>query len=51
VSFQTITEVCGLAPDGPAFMATTGKGKVIGAEGAEAAFDDWYWDNHVLRIG
>jgi uncharacterized protein len=50
VSFQTITEVCGLAPDGPGFMATTGKGKVTGGDGAETIFDDWYWDNHVLRI-
>jgi uncharacterized protein len=50
VSFQTITEVCGLAPDRSSFMATTGKGDVIGGDGANAMFDDWYWDNHVLRI-
>jgi hypothetical protein len=49
VSFETITEVCGLAPDGIGFMATTGKGTVVG-DGAEATFNDWYWDNHVLRI-
>ena len=30
VSFQTLAEVCGLAPDGDGFMATTGRGQIIG---------------------
>ena len=51
VSFQTMVEVCGLAPDRDGFMATTGKGEVIGGDGKDASFDDYYWDNHVLRIG
>lgn len=51
VSFETLVEVCGLAPDRDGFMMTTGKGKVIGGAGDMASFDDWYWDNHVLRIG
>ena len=29
VSFQTLVEVCGLAPDHNGFMATTGRGQVI----------------------
>jgi hypothetical protein len=51
VSFQTLVEVCGLAPDRDGFMVTTGRGQVIEADGDTAAFDDYYWDNHVLRIG
>ena len=51
VSFQTLVEVCGLAPDQNGFMVTTGRGKVIDAAGHAAAFDDYFWDNHVLRIG
>jgi len=51
VSFRTLVEVCGLAPDGAGFMVTTGKGNVIGGDGSRSSFDDYYWDNHVLRIG
>jgi hypothetical protein len=51
VSFQTLVEVCGLAPDRDGFIATTGRGQIIEAGGETAAFDDYYWDNHVLRIG
>jgi hypothetical protein len=51
VSHQTLVEVCGLAPDDRGFMVTTGKGAVIGGDGSQTSFDDWYWDNHVLRIG
>ncbi len=51
VSFQTLTEVCGLAPDHDGFMVTTGRGKVIGADGKGDDFADHFWDNHVLRIG
>jgi hypothetical protein len=50
VSHQTLTEVCGLAPDRVGFVVTTGRGQVIGADGSAAAFDDYFWDNHVLRI-
>ena len=51
ISHQTITEVCGLAPDRGDFIATTGRGQVIGGDGGKTEFDDWFWDNHVLRIG
>jgi hypothetical protein len=51
LSHQTLTEVCGIAPDGAGFVTTTGRGQVISGDGGEAEFDDWYWDNHVLRIG
>ena len=33
VSFQTLAEVCGLAPDRDGFMVTTGRGKVIDGDG------------------
>ena len=51
VSFQTMVEVCGLAPDHDGFMATTGRGAVVGGDGKDTRFDDYFWDNHVLRIG
>jgi hypothetical protein len=51
ISFQTLTEVCGLAPDHGGFMVTTGRGSVIGGDGKDASFDNYFWDNHVLRIG
>jgi hypothetical protein len=51
VSFQTFVEVCGLAPDGDGFMATTGRGQIIAGDGGAASFDDYFWDNHMLRIG
>ena len=31
ISFQTLVEVCGLAPDQNGFIVTTGRGKVIDA--------------------
>src|ERR1700752_2662271 len=51
VSLQTLVEVCGLAPDHAGFMATTGRGQIIEADGGAAAFDGYFWDNHMLRIG
>jgi len=51
VSFRTMVEVCGLAPDYDGFMATTGRGTVVGGNGKDTSFDDYFWDNHVLRIG
>jgi hypothetical protein len=47
---ETLTEVCGIAPDGGGFVATTGRGQVVSGNGGETSFDDWFWDNHVLRI-
>lgn len=43
-------EVCGVAPDGPAFMTTTGAGLVDLADGSERAAKGYVFDNHVLRM-
>jgi hypothetical protein len=48
---RALTEVCGLAPDGQGFIATTGAGKTVGPEGAIRSEPDCVWDNHLLRIG
>ncbi|MCB1469658.1 MAG: DUF1513 domain-containing protein [Rhizobiaceae bacterium] len=50
ISSQSVTEVCGLAPDRESFLATTGTGNVIGPNGAECSKPDYVWDNHLLRI-
>src|SRR4029079_19505507 len=39
VSFRTMVEVCGLAPDHDGFIATTGCGAVVGGNGKDASFD------------
>ncbi|UCI31525.1 DUF1513 domain-containing protein [Mesorhizobium sp. B4-1-4] len=50
VSTSVLVEVCGLAPDGSGFMATTGAGEIIEGSGAKRSKPDYVWDNHVLRI-
>ncbi len=50
ISSRSLKEVCGIAPDGPAFMATTGTGEVIDCAGKAAHVPDYVWDNHLLRI-
>ena len=49
-STSSLREVCGIAPDRAAFMATTGTGEVIGSSGNAAQMPDYVWDNHLLRI-
>jgi hypothetical protein len=50
VAARAATEVCGLAPAGPGFLATAGTGEVIGPAGTASKSDD-AWDNHVQRLG
>jgi hypothetical protein len=50
VATRSLVEVCGLAPDRDAFMATTGAGEIVGGAGAERSEPDYVWDNHMLRI-
>jgi uncharacterized protein len=51
VSMTALTEVCGIAPDGSGYLATTGAGAIVGPDGSSASDDDRVWDNHVLRLG
>ncbi|KQZ93844.1 hypothetical protein ASD64_02715 [Mesorhizobium sp. Root157] len=50
VSARDLTEVCGVAPDGPGFIATTGGGVIVGPDGSTSTDPDHVWDNHMLRI-
>lgn len=50
VTTSALVEVCGLAPDGSGFMATTGAGDIIEGNGATLSEPDYVWDNHMLRI-
>ncbi|MBD0413564.1 DUF1513 domain-containing protein [Oryzicola mucosus] len=50
VANRSLVEVCGLAPDGDGFLATTGAGEIIAPTGQEARDPDYVWDNHMLRI-
>ena len=50
LSATPLTEVCGLAPDGAGFLATTGTGKIVDPAGTLAADPEHVWDNHLLRI-
>jgi len=50
VSSSALVEVCGLAPDGSGFMATTGAGEIIEGSGATRSEPGYVWDNHMLRI-
>lgn len=47
---RRLVEVCGLAPDGTGFLATTGTGDFIRPDGTESHSDDIVWDNHILRV-
>jgi hypothetical protein len=49
-STVSLEEVCGLAPDQSAFMATTGTGEIIDPTGDAIDLQDYVWDNHLLRI-
>ncbi|MER9968523.1 DUF1513 domain-containing protein [Mesorhizobium sp. M0060] len=50
VTTTALVEVCGVAPDGKSFMATTGAGEIVEPGGATRSEPDYVWDNHVLRI-
>ncbi|TJV43924.1 MAG: DUF1513 domain-containing protein, partial [Mesorhizobium sp.] len=50
VATSALAEVCGVAPDGASFMATTGTGQIAQAGGATRSEPDYVWDNHMLRI-
>lgn len=47
---SALVEVCGVAPDGASFMATTGAGEIVEAGGGTRSEPDYVWDNHMLRI-
>ena len=49
-SSLSLKEVCGLAPDQSAFMATTGAGEILDPKGSATDMQDYVWDNHLLRI-
>jgi uncharacterized protein len=49
-SSVSLKEVCGLAPDRSAFMATTGTGEIVDPQGDAIELSDYAWDNHLLRI-
>ena len=49
-SSLSLKEVCGLAPDRSAFMATTGTGEIVDPRGDAIDMQDYVWDNHLLRI-
>lgn len=49
-SSMLLKEVCGLAPDQSAFMATTGTGAVVDSDGSAIDIENYVWDNHLLRI-
>jgi hypothetical protein len=49
-SSLSLKEVCGLAPDQSAFMATTGTGEIVDPKGEAVDMQDYVWDNHLLRI-
>ena len=50
VATEALTEVCGLAPDGDSYLATTGTGAIVGVGGSQSGDADHVWDNHLLRI-
>ena len=50
VTAKALVEVCGVAPDGSGFMATTGAGEIVEAGGTTRSELDYVWDNHMLRI-
>ncbi|MBZ9982280.1 MULTISPECIES: DUF1513 domain-containing protein [unclassified Mesorhizobium] len=50
VSSSALVEVCGVAPDGTGFMATTGAGEIVECNGATWSEPYYVWDNHMLRI-
>jgi len=50
LSATSLTEVCGLAPDGVGFLVSTGKGDIVAPGSTPVSEPDYVWDNHLLRI-
>ena len=50
VKASALTEVCGVAPDGSDFLATTGAGAIVPPGRATLSAPAYVWDNHMLRI-
>ncbi len=50
VESKALKEVCGLAPDTGAFVASTGTGVFVDPTGGRHVEADYVWDNHLLRI-
>jgi hypothetical protein len=50
VRATTLTEVCGVAPDGAGFLATTGAGDIVPPGRDTLSAPAYVWDNHMLRI-
>jgi len=50
VEAKALKEVCGLAPDTGAFVASTGTGVFVDPTGGRHVEADYVWDNHLLRI-
>ncbi|MDP3898841.1 MAG: DUF1513 domain-containing protein [Mesorhizobium sp.] len=51
VSATDMREVCGVAPDGEGFMATSGDGTIALPGGLAVEMPELVFDNHILRIG
>ena len=49
-SVASLREVCGIAPEGGGFLATTGAGEVILPDGATDEVAGLVFDNHILRL-
>ena len=47
---RRLVEVCGLAPEGADYLASTGTGALVDQGQSTKAFADYAWDNHILRI-
>lgn len=47
---RPLVEVCGLAPEGADYLASTGTGELVDPGHAAKSFADYAWDNHILRI-
>ncbi|MCQ0988176.1 DUF1513 domain-containing protein [Jiella marina] len=48
----SLTDGCGLAPDGAGFLATNGEGSVLRLEEDDRpAHAELQWDNHILALG
>lgn len=48
---ESLTEVCGIAPDGAGFLASTGTGDLVRPSHERRSEPDYVWDNHLLRLG
>ena len=49
VETVSLADTCGIAPDGPGFMATAGTGRVL-HDGLTASHLDTAWDNHLIAL-